>query len=153
MIGPIGDDVDAGCRYEKFFHGANDKFEVQRGLNNVFAYDLVPSVKVCEAALRACRRGTPFPSGSPSHVPPDPLTFATDMADCHLVADYSTSVRIFEALREKTENKTQYEAYCNELKPVREELGTPHSSIALGGCLTWCVGILMKEEMWPGVKW
>jgi len=44
--------------YEKFFLGANDKFEVQRGLNNVFAYDLVPSVKVCEAALRACRRGT-----------------------------------------------------------------------------------------------
>jgi len=39
------------------------------------------------------------------------------------VADYSTSVRIFEALREKTENKTQYDAYCNELKPVREELG------------------------------
>jgi len=49
-------------RYEKFFFGANDKFEVQRGLNNVFAYDLVPSVKVCEAALRACRRGTvPLP--------------------------------------------------------------------------------------------
>ena len=40
-----------------------------------------------------------------------------------VVADYSTSVRIFEALREKTENKTQYDAYCNELKPVREELG------------------------------
>ena len=52
-----GNDADDG-RYEKFFHGANDKFEVQRGLNNVFAYDLVPSVKVCEAALRACRRGT-----------------------------------------------------------------------------------------------
>ena len=48
-------------RYEKFFHGANDKFEVQRGLNNVFAYDLVPSVKVCEAALRACRRGIILP--------------------------------------------------------------------------------------------
>jgi len=41
-----------------------------------------------------------------------------------VVADYSTSVRIFEALREKTENKTQYDAYCSELKPVREELGT-----------------------------
>jgi len=40
------------------------------------------------------------------------------------VADYSTSVRIFEALREKTENKAQYDAYINELKPVREELGT-----------------------------
>jgi len=44
-----------------------------------------------------------------------------------VVADYSTSVRIFEALREKTENKTQYDAYVNELKPVREELGKfPH---------------------------
>jgi hypothetical protein len=50
---------DINGRYEKFFHGANDKFEVQRGLNNVFAYDLVPSVRVCEAALRACRRGRP----------------------------------------------------------------------------------------------
>jgi len=40
-----------------------------------------------------------------------------------VVADYSTSVRIFEALREKTENKTQYDAYVNELKPAREELG------------------------------
>ena len=40
-----------------------------------------------------------------------------------VVADYSTSVRVFEALREKTENKTQYDAYVNELKPVREELG------------------------------
>jgi Cytochrome c oxidase subunit Va len=58
-----------------------------------------------------------------------------------LVADYSTSVRIFEALREKTENKTQYEAYCNELKPVREELGTPISpppNISILNCLTLC---------------
>lgn len=46
-----------------------------------------------------------------------------------LVADYSTSVRIFEALREKTENKAQYEAYVNELKPVREELGIPPENI------------------------
>jgi hypothetical protein len=45
-----------------------------------------------------------------------------------IVADYSTSVRIFEALREKTENKTQYDAYVNELKPVREELGMPRKS-------------------------
>jgi cytochrome c oxidase subunit 5a len=53
-------------RYEKFFYGANDKFEVQRGLNNVFAYDLVPSVKVIESALRACRRGK---SHSPHVIP------------------------------------------------------------------------------------
>jgi hypothetical protein len=43
-----------------------------------------------------------------------------------VVGDYSTSVRIFEALREKTENKTQYEAYVTELLPVREELGISH---------------------------
>ena len=98
-------------------------------MNNVFAYDLVPSVKVCEAALRACRRGTalvPIAAVAACNI----ILFAHSivlrlgLADIHfLVADYSTSVRIFEALREKTENKTQYEAYCNELKPVREELG------------------------------
>ena len=48
-----------------------------------------------------------------------------------VVADYSTSVRIFEALREKTENKTQYDAYVNELKPVREELGMFRKSFDL----------------------
>jgi hypothetical protein len=49
-----------------------------------------------------------------------------------VVADYSTSVRIFEALREKTENKAQYDAYISELKPVREELGmSPLSIVAL----------------------
>ena len=67
-----------------------------------------------------------------------------------VVADYSTSVRIFEALREKTENKTQYDAYCSELKPVREELGTfqPRYNV-----IKLMVGILLKEEMWPGAKW
>ncbi|TFY76271.1 hypothetical protein EWM64_g7739, partial [Hericium alpestre] len=39
------------------------------------------------------------------------------------VNDYSTAVRIFEGVREKVENKQQYEAYLEELKPVREELG------------------------------
>jgi hypothetical protein len=65
-----------------------------------------------------------------------------------VVADYSTSVRIFEALREKAENRSQYEAYVSELKPVREELGMNDDSRTL---LT--IGILLKEEMWPGVKW
>lgn len=37
--------------------------------------------------------------------------------------DYATAVRIFEGVKEKVENKTQYEAYLNELKGVREELG------------------------------
>ncbi|KAI0053391.1 COX5A-domain-containing protein [Auriscalpium vulgare] len=82
-------------RYVSFFQQAQDLFEVQRGLNNCFAHDLVPAPAVIESALRAARR----------------------------VNDYSTAVRIFEGVREKVENKNQYEAYLEELKPVREELG------------------------------
>ncbi|KAI0789562.1 COX5A-domain-containing protein [Abortiporus biennis] len=82
-------------RYVSFFKSAEDLFEVQRGLNNCFAHDLVPSPAVVEAALRATRR----------------------------VNDYSTAVRIFEGIKEKVENKQQYQAYLDELKPVREELG------------------------------
>ncbi|SRR6266576_4015577 len=82
-------------RYVTFFQGAEDLFEVQRGLNNCFAHDLVPAPSVIEAALRASRR----------------------------VNDYATAVRIFEGIKEKVENKSQYQAYLDELKPVREELG------------------------------
>ncbi|KAG8820590.1 Cytochrome c oxidase subunit 6 [Serendipita sp. 411] len=82
-------------RYVNFFGGVQDIFELQRGLNNAFAYDLVPATSVIEAALRAARR----------------------------VNDFSTAVRIFEGVEEKVENKAQYEQYMQELKPVREELG------------------------------
>ncbi|KAF8629556.1 hypothetical protein AX15_003388 [Amanita polypyramis BW_CC] len=82
-------------RYVTFFQSAEDLFEVQRGLNNCFAHDLVPAPSVIEAALRASRR----------------------------VDDYATAVRIFEGVKEKVENKSQYQAYLDELKPVREELG------------------------------
>ncbi|KIK77778.1 hypothetical protein PAXRUDRAFT_363209 [Paxillus rubicundulus Ve08.2h10] len=82
-------------RYVAFFQGAQDLFELQRGLNNCFAHDLVPSPGVIEAALRAARR----------------------------VNDYATAVRILEGVKEKVETKHQYQAYLDELKPVREELG------------------------------
>lgn len=82
-------------RYVSFFQSAQDLFEVQRGLNNCFAHDLVPSPAVIEAALRAARR----------------------------VNDYATAVRVFEGVKEKVENKQQYQAYLDELKGVREELG------------------------------
>ena len=70
-------------RYVSFFQGAQDLFEVQRGLNNCFAHDLVPSPAVVEAAVRAARR----------------------------VNDYATAVRIFEGIKEKVENTQQYQAY------------------------------------------
>lgn len=82
-------------RFEKEFEEAYDLFEVQRVLNNAFSYDLVPSPSVVEKALLACRR----------------------------VNDYATAVRVFEALKVKVESNEQYEAYLNELKDVRKELG------------------------------
>ncbi|KAF3932983.1 hypothetical protein ABW20_dc0103919 [Dactylellina cionopaga] len=83
------------ARYEKEFENVQDVFELQRNLNNCFAYDLVPSTSVIEAALRAARR----------------------------VNDFPTAVRIFEGIRAKVENNIQYEQYLTELKGLREELG------------------------------
>jgi cytochrome c oxidase subunit 5a len=83
------------ARFEKEFEQAYDLFEVQRILNNAFSYDLVPSPTVVEKALRAARR----------------------------VNDYATAVRVFEGLKYKVETVEQYNAYLEELKDVREELG------------------------------
>ncbi|CCX06199.1 cytochrome c oxidase subunit VA-domain-containing protein [Pyronema domesticum] len=83
------------ARYEKEFDSVQDVFELQRNLNNAFAYDLVPSVSVITAALKAARR----------------------------VNDFPTAVRIFEGIKAKVENKQQYEQYLNELAPLKAELG------------------------------
>ncbi|KAK4467025.1 cytochrome c oxidase subunit VA-domain-containing protein [Cladorrhinum samala] len=83
------------ARYEKEFDSVQDVFELQRNLNNAFAYDLVPSPSVLAAALKAARR----------------------------VNDFPTAVRVFEGIKSKVENKGQYEQYLAELKPLREELG------------------------------
>lgn len=82
-------------RYVNFFKNAEDVFELQRGLNNCFAHDLVPSPAVVEAAVQAARR----------------------------VNDYATAVRVFEGVKEKVENKGQYYEYLKELAPLRQELG------------------------------
>ena len=83
-------------RYRNFFDSCNDVFELQRGLNNCLAYDLVPTTEVVDSALRCARK----------------------------VNDYATAVRILEGVREKVENKGQYKAYLEELKGTIEELGT-----------------------------
>ncbi|KAK5993384.1 Cytochrome c oxidase polypeptide VI [Cladobotryum mycophilum] len=85
------------ARFEKEFESVQDVFELQRNLNNAFAYDLVPSPAVVAAALKAARR----------------------------VNDFATAVRIFEGIKAKVENKGQYEQYLTELKALREELGVP----------------------------
>jgi cytochrome c oxidase subunit 5a len=82
-------------RFEKEFDSVQDVFELQRNLNNCFAYDLVPSVEVLTAALKAARR----------------------------VNDYPTAVRVFEGIKAKVENPDQYKAYLESLEPLRQELG------------------------------
>jgi len=83
------------ARFEKEFEGVQDVFELQRNLNNAFAYDLVPAPSVLVAALKAARR----------------------------VNDFPTAVRIFEGIKAKVENSGQYEQYLEELKPLKDELG------------------------------
>jgi len=66
-------------RYEKEFDSVQDVFELQRNLNNAFAYDLVPSPSVITAALKAARRVNDYPTavrifeGTP-HPQPTPLS-------------------------------------------------------------------------------
>lgn len=82
----------------------------------------MPSPGVIEAALRAARR----------------------------VDDYATAVRVFEGIREKVENKSQYQAYLDELKPVREELGGISKFCHFFDEFIFvpCSGIETKEEMY-----
>lgn len=115
-------------RYVQFFEEAEDLFEVQRGLNNCFAHDLVPAPAVCESALRAARR----------------------------VNDFATAVRIFEGIQEKVENKTQYQAYLDELKPIREELGAYYSLGPPIGVLSICSqsdNMFLLVMLYPGQLW
>lgn len=86
---------EANERFKTFFDNVADLFELQRGLNNVFSHDFVPSPEVMERALQASRR----------------------------VNDYATAVRIFEGLKFKVGNESQYKQYVDLLKPVRDELG------------------------------
>ncbi|KAJ5360556.1 hypothetical protein N7517_009747 [Penicillium concentricum] len=83
------------ARFEKEFDGVQDVFELQRNLNNCFAYDLVPSVEVLTAALKAARR----------------------------VNDFPTAVRVFEGVKAKVENPDQYKQYLESLEGLRVELG------------------------------
>ncbi|OGM49441.1 putative cytochrome c oxidase subunit Va [Aspergillus bombycis] len=93
------------ARFEKEFDGVQDVFELQRNLNNCFAYDLVPSVEVLSAALRAARR----------------------------VNDFPTAVRVFEVvklthlvrigIKAKVETQDQYKQYLEALEGLRQELG------------------------------
>ena len=85
-------------RWTKFFNEeAYDQFELLRGLNNCFSYDIVPPVPVLEAALKAARR----------------------------LNDFATAVRVFGGIKEKVENQMQYDTYMEHLAEIKNELGIP----------------------------
>ncbi|KAL2914418.1 Cytochrome c oxidase subunit 6 [Polyrhizophydium stewartii] len=81
----------------KHFSTVEDDFELERGLNHIFAADWVPSVEVISEALKASRRLNTF----------------------------ATAVRILEGLQEKAYKAEQYQAYIRELKPILDEYGIP----------------------------
>lgn len=82
-------------QWHTHFKVCDDDFELERGLNHIFAADWVPSVEVIEEAIKATRRLNTF----------------------------ATAVRILEALEEKAYKKEQYQQYLDELKPMLEEYG------------------------------
>lgn len=82
-------------QWHSHFKSVDEDFELERGLNHIFAADWVPSVEVIEEALKASRRLNTF----------------------------ATAVRILEALEDKVYKKDQYQTYLRELKPLLEEYG------------------------------
>jgi cytochrome c oxidase subunit 5a len=84
-------------KWHKHFHHCQDNFELERGLNHIFAADWVPSVEVVSEALRAARR----------------------------VNSFATAIRILEALEQKVDKPAQYQEYIKALGPLISELGVP----------------------------
>lgn len=73
-----------------------DSWELRTGLNDLYGHDLVPEPKIVVAMLQAARR--------------------TD--------DIAMTVRVLEAVKEKSGRKKEIYAYIlQEIKPTLEELG------------------------------
>ena len=81
----------------EFFKNAPDQFELYRGLNNAFSYDIVPTVPILREGLLACRRL--------NHLP--------------------TAIRLLAALRAKVDTIDQYRLYLTAIEDLRLELGIP----------------------------
>ncbi|KAJ3287205.1 Cytochrome c oxidase subunit 6 [Borealophlyctis nickersoniae] len=80
------------------FSTCEDDFELERGLNHIFATDWVPNLEVIVEALKAARR----------------------------LNSFATAVRTVEALENKCGNDKHFQQYKKELQPLLDELGVPH---------------------------
>ena len=73
-----------------------DHWELSKGLNELYGHDLVPEPKIITAMLQACRR----------------------------LNDYSMTIRILEAVKDKSAGSNEiYNYILGEIKPTMEELG------------------------------
>ncbi|RJE18806.1 cytochrome C oxidase [Aspergillus sclerotialis] len=117
------------ARYEKEFDSVQDVFELQRNLNNCFAYDLVPSVEVLTAALKAARRVNDFPTAVRifEGCPPAPLP--APIGDINI----QRLTRMTIGIKAKVESQDQYKQYLEHMDSLRQELG-----------------VALREELYPG---
>merc|ERR1719174_3580806 len=89
-------DADFDAKWVAYFSDeALTSQEIRRGLNDVFAHDLIPDPTILTAALHATRR----------------------------VDDFPTSVRIFEAVKDKAPDTATYDYVVGALQPTIDELG------------------------------
>merc|ERR1740117_1462206 len=88
-------DADFDAKWVAYFSDESlTSREIRRGLNDVFAYDLIPDPTILTAAFHATRR----------------------------VNDFPTSVRIFEAIKDKSPDDETYNYVVDQLNPVITEL-------------------------------
>lgn len=94
---PEESDEQFDARWLEFFNQPNlDLFDLKRGLNELYGYDLVPEPKIIVAMLQAARR----------------------------LNDIALAIRILEAIKYKAAgDKEIYSYVLDEIKPTLDELG------------------------------
>ena len=122
-------------RYEKEFEKVNDVFELQRNLNNAFAYDLVPAPSVIIAALQAARRVNDYPTAVRIFEGMTITTLRILGTPKGIEGRLTTVFFCTTGIKAKVENQTQYDEYVKELQPIRDELG-----------------VNLKESMYPDAE-
>ena len=90
-------DEEFDARWEAYFNRDNiDAWELRKGLNDIYGYDVVPQPKIVVAMLKAARR----------------------------LNDVALAVRILESVKEKAAgNQEVYSFVMEGVKPTLEELG------------------------------
>ncbi|XP_061397028.1 cytochrome c oxidase subunit 5A, mitochondrial-like [Musca vetustissima] len=87
-------------QYEDYFRRADiDGWEVRKGMNDLLGMDLVPTPKIVDAGLKACRK----------------------------VNDIALAIRWLEGVKDKCGDKTEeiYPYIINHVRPMAEQIRAP----------------------------